>query len=41
MIMLTESGFLLSRALRDGEPLLAGGRSMVEPTRIALPGPGE
>jgi hypothetical protein len=39
--MLTESGFLLSRALRDGEPLLAAGRcSMVELTRIALSGPG-
>jgi AcrR family transcriptional regulator len=39
MIMLIEGGFLLSRSLRDGEPLLAAGRSMVELTRVALPGP--
>lgn len=39
LIMLLEGGFLLSRALRDSEPLLAAGRSMVELTQIALAEP--
>jgi len=39
MIMLLEGGFLLSRTLRDREPLLTAGRSVVELTRVALAGP--
>jgi hypothetical protein len=35
MIMLLEGAFVLSRAARDGEPLRAAGRSMVELTRAA------
>jgi AcrR family transcriptional regulator len=40
LIMLIEGAFLLSRALRDREPLLAAGRSMVTLTRTALAEPG-
>jgi AcrR family transcriptional regulator len=36
MIMLLEGAFVLSRATRDPEPLLAAGRSMVELARSAL-----
>jgi AcrR family transcriptional regulator len=36
MIMLLEGAFVLSRAARDPEPLLAAGRSIVELTRSAL-----
>jgi AcrR family transcriptional regulator len=36
MIMLLEGAFLLSRAQRDCEPLLAAGRSVIELTRLAL-----
>lgn len=35
MIMLLEGAFVLSRAARDGEPLRAAGRSMVELARAA------
>jgi len=40
MIMMLEGGFLLSRALRDREPLLTAGRSVVELTRVAFARPG-
>ncbi|MDQ7809123.1 TetR/AcrR family transcriptional regulator [Amycolatopsis sp. A133] len=36
MISMLEGAFMLSRAARSGEPLLAAGRSIVELTRIAL-----
>jgi AcrR family transcriptional regulator len=37
LIMLLEGAFVLSRARRDPEPLLAAGRSMVALARTALP----
>ncbi|WP_020672259.1 TetR/AcrR family transcriptional regulator [Amycolatopsis nigrescens] len=36
MINLLEGAFILSRAARDGEPLLAAGKSIVDLTRLAM-----